>query len=333
MKPTFHHRLLHDPFGDPCLLIRILREKRSLLFDAGDLSPLTNTEVYRITDVFITHTHIDHFIGFDTLLRILLRRNHPLHLYGPPGIIANVQGKLKGYTWNLIGDYPTEILVHSFNGGAITSVAFRARDRFRKILLSKSLSDGVLLSTPMFSVRATKLDHGTPCLAYSIEEKTQLNIDKDRLEKKGLTVGPWLSDLKEKIRGNRINAFVTVEGKRHRVSNLLDIVRLTKGQKISFVTDVGLDRKNIDAIASLVKNSDILYCEAYFMEKDRQRALERFHLTAKETGLLARAAGVGKLALMHLSPKYRDAVDDLIKEAAENFGSEVLIPSFDAQTV
>ncbi|HKZ56748.1 MAG TPA: MBL fold metallo-hydrolase, partial [Thermodesulfovibrionales bacterium] len=77
MKPTFIHRMINGPFEDPCLFIRIIREKRAFLFDIGSIDRLKSGDLQKITDVFVTHTHIDHFIGFDTLLRALLRRERP----------------------------------------------------------------------------------------------------------------------------------------------------------------------------------------------------------------------------------------------------------------
>jgi ribonuclease Z len=62
MKPVFHARLLNDYFGDPCLFIRILYEKRALLFDLGTIHSLKPSELHKITDVFVTHTH-NHFMG------------------------------------------------------------------------------------------------------------------------------------------------------------------------------------------------------------------------------------------------------------------------------
>jgi ribonuclease Z len=87
MKPLFHHSLVNNFFGDPCLYVRLLRERCSLLFDLGDISALTPAQMNRITDVFVTHMHMDHFIGFDLLLRKSLRKESPLAIYGPPGII------------------------------------------------------------------------------------------------------------------------------------------------------------------------------------------------------------------------------------------------------
>src|SRR5512139_3848720 len=105
MKPVFHAKLLNDYFSDPCLFVRMLREKRAVLFDLGTIDSLKPADLYKITDVFVSHTHMDHFIGFDTLLRGILRRNIPLNIYGPPALLPCIHGKLKGYTWNLIEDY------------------------------------------------------------------------------------------------------------------------------------------------------------------------------------------------------------------------------------
>ncbi len=89
----------------------------------GTLSP---GSLMKITDVFISHTHIDHFIGFDMLLRAVLRRDVPLKIFGPANIINCVEGKLKGYTWNLIKDYPLKIEVFEVQGSVISHASFHA---------------------------------------------------------------------------------------------------------------------------------------------------------------------------------------------------------------
>ena len=102
MKSTLCASLVNDPFGDPGLLVQFLFQKRSLLFDLGDISPLSNAELLKVSHVFVSHTHIDHFIGFDRLLRTFFGREKTLTFYGPENFIKNVEGKLAGFTWNLV---------------------------------------------------------------------------------------------------------------------------------------------------------------------------------------------------------------------------------------
>jgi ribonuclease Z len=323
MKPVFHAKLLNDYFGDPCLFIRMLHEKQAILFDLGTLQSLKPSELHKITDVFVTHTHMDHFIGFDTLLRAILRREVPLNIFGPPSVLSCIQGKLRGYTWNLIEDYPTQINVFAYNGRNLTHSIFSAKNKFRKQTVSKSESDGLLLQNPVFTVRAVKLDHGIPCLAYSLEEKYHINIDKALLTAKGLSVGPWLNDFKKVMREHAEydRQTVRVGDKDFQVAEISDIARITKGQKISYATDVAINQNNIARLISLIKDSDIFFCEAYFLEKDRERAIERSHLTANTAGSIAKKAGVKKLELMHFSPKYTDCPDKVIEEAMREFSS------------
>ncbi len=94
MRPRFHPRLINGPFDDPGLFIPFLFENRAVLFDLGDILSLTPREILKISHVFVTHTHMDHFIGFDRILRLALGREKDLHLYGPPEFFKNVEGKL-----------------------------------------------------------------------------------------------------------------------------------------------------------------------------------------------------------------------------------------------
>ena len=135
MKPSFHHRPVNGPFEDPVVFVRILRDRRALLFDAGDVSGLSTRDLMKITDVFVTHTHIDHFIGFDTIIRILLRRDTPVTFYGPEGIIDRIQGKLRGYTWNLITEYPLVIRVLEIRNENVHKATFKAGEYVAQMIV------------------------------------------------------------------------------------------------------------------------------------------------------------------------------------------------------
>jgi ribonuclease Z len=89
MRPRFHPRLINGPFDDPGLFIPFLYENRAILFDLGDINTLSARDILKVSHVFITHTHMDHFIGFDRLLRLFLGREKKLYLYGPQGFLKN----------------------------------------------------------------------------------------------------------------------------------------------------------------------------------------------------------------------------------------------------
>jgi ribonuclease Z len=327
MKPSFHARPVNGPFEDPCVYVRILREKRALLFDLGYLGRLQLGNLLKITDVFVTHMHMDHFAGFDTVLRGVLKRDIPLRIFGPENIIQCVEGKLKGYTWNLIKDYPLKIDVFEISEDSIYHAGFYAENSFEKVIHPAMIFEGIIKKEPLFKINGILLSHQIPVMAYSIEEEFHININKAILTDKGLPVGPWLSDLKKAIREQKSEVrsqeleeiTFEINNRIFMLAELMEIATITKGQKISYIMDVAPTDDNIRKIIPFVKNSDILFCEAYFLEKDRDRAKERHHLTAAIAGRIAREANVGSIEIMHFSPKYRHCVDELYNEAMREF--------------
>jgi ribonuclease Z len=95
MRPLLHPALVNGRTGDPALYIETLFERRAILFDLGDITSLSARKIQRLERVFISHAHIDHFIGFDRLLRVLVGRDKKISLYGPQGFIDHVHHKLR----------------------------------------------------------------------------------------------------------------------------------------------------------------------------------------------------------------------------------------------
>src|SRR5687767_2025086 len=100
MRPLLHPSLVNGRFGDPALYVETLHQRGALLFDLGDLTPLSARDLLRITHVFVTHTHMDHFIGFDALLRVSVGRDKTIRMVGPAGFIDRVHHKLQSYEWD-----------------------------------------------------------------------------------------------------------------------------------------------------------------------------------------------------------------------------------------
>ena len=320
MKPSFHAAAVNGPFRDPCVYLRIIRENRAMLFDIGDIGALSPGNLLHVTEVFVSHTHIDHFIGLDMLLRTVLRRDAPLKIFGPANIISCVEGKLRGYTWNLIRDYPLEIEVFEVKGVLLSHASFHASRSFQRVDNVDKEFNGILIEDPLFTIKGVELSHKIPVMAYALEEAFHINIDKAALVERGLPVGPWLSTFKKAIRaGCPGNEVLEVAGRQYSMAELMDVARLTRGQKISYVTDVAPTNDNIERVVRFVRGSDVLFCEAYFLQRDRELAFERHHLTAALAGRIAREAQAGNLELMHFSPKYTHCVDEIYSEAMQEF--------------
>lgn len=327
MKPLLLAQLINPPFGDPALLIEVLWEKKAFLFDLGDLRSVRPAKLLKIFHVFVSHTHIDHFIGFDTLLRLLLNREKTLHLYGPPGFLAQVQGKLSGYTWNLTADYPFNIIAAEIYPARICYQSFACHDRFLPGKEKEEPFSGVIATDPQIQIRIAHLDHFIPCLAFALQERFHINVHKEILTRMGFPVGPWLKELKMAIwRGEREDFLLPVPKDRegNKVQNfplgyLQEALTITPGQKIVYVSDCLYQEENIKKILELAEGADLFFCEAAFLEKDVQRAAARGHLTAWQAGNLARRGQAKKLIIFHFSPQYAGEASALYREAEEAF--------------
>lgn len=330
MKPLLLPQLVNPPFGDPALLVEVLWEKRALLFDLGDVSTVRPGKLLKISHVFVSHTHIDHFIGFDTLLRLLLNREKTLHIYGPPGFLSQVHGKLSGYTWNLTADYPFTIVAAEIHTSRIRYQSFACHDRFHPGKEKEEPFLGVIAEDPQIQIRIAHLDHFIPCLAFALQERFHINVHKEILARLGLPVGPWLKELKTAIwRGEREDFLlpVPIDPQGNKVQTfslgyLQKALTITPGQKIVYVSDSLYHEENIQKILELAEGADLFFCEAAFLEKDAQRAAARGHLTAWQAGNLARRAKAKKLIIFHFSPKYEGEASALYREAEEAFQSK-----------
>ena len=332
MKSGIQLSLINDPFGDPGLLVQFLLQKQVLLFDLGDLSPLSNGTLLKVSHVFVSHTHIDHFIGFDRLLRTLFGREKTLTIFGPENIIQNVEGKLAGFTWNLVELYSESLTIEvvEVRESGLLKGTFRAIDRF-KLCDEKEepFVDGLIVDNPVFSVRAAILEHRVPCLGFALQEKPHVNINKDKLQSMKAEPGPWLNELKQSVlRSEPESTLITVpfgEPGNFRTKDIPlgqlknDLVEVFPGQKISYVVDTVFNDHNRKKIVELVESADVFFCESPFLANEEERGQERCHLTSRQAGILAREAGVKQLQVFHFSSRHKDCREQFYNEALEAF--------------
>jgi ribonuclease Z len=321
-----HASLVNDPFSDPGLVIDFRFGRRALLFDLGDLTPLSPRRLLRVSHAFVSHAHMDHFAGFDRLLRVCLNRPAPLHVIGPPGFADRVEHKLKAYTLNLLGEHSSDFVIKAaeFDGSRlIRACEFRAREAFlRREAEPEALPDGVLLDEEEFRITSTVLDHGTPCLAFAFEEKVRINVWTEGLKTLRLPVGRWLTEAKRAIRrGAPDESEIAVNQSLVVPLGLLKqhALRMARGQKIAYVVDAAYHAENVARIVALARDADQLFIEAAFLRADSDVAAHRRHLTAHQAGEIARRAQVARFIPFHFSARYRDREEMLRQEAESAF--------------
>jgi ribonuclease Z len=319
---------VNGPFDDPGLFIPFLHQNRAVIFDLGDIFSLSARDILKISHIFITHTHMDHFIGFDRLLRLVLGRDQDIYLYGPENFIKNIEGKLAGYSWNLVKNYSNLLTLHvtEVHVDHLKTKNYVCQNSFMPASGAVELPfNGLLIKEPSFSVFARILDHNMPCLGFTLQERFHVNIMKDAVAELKLEIGPWLNVFKQALfnHQNLDSEFEVNCGKQHQKFILGDlkeqIALITPGQKISYIADAVYSESNIKKIVELVKDSDHLFIEASFLEKDKDIAERKCHLTARQAGIIAGIAKVKQLTPFHFSPRYQGLGHILEKEAMDAY--------------
>lgn len=325
MTPSFHPRLVNGRFGDPALFVDRAHERGALLFDLGDLHSLSARDLLRVTHAFVSHMHMDHWVGFDAWLRVLVGREKRVELVGPEGLTAAVGHKLHAYTWDLIGRYDTDLVFEVAEMVAPDRLR-RARFRFlagftREELGEADAPDGLVARTPAFSVHASILEHHGPSLGFALTEQVHVNIWRNRVEERGLAVGPWLKPLKEAVRDGAPDDAVTAlpDGTTALLGALRDLVTVEPGQKLGYVTDIRDTPANRAAVAALCQDADTLFIEASFAADEADRARDRAHLTTTAAGEMARLAGARRVEAFHFSPRNEGREAEMLAEVQAAF--------------
>jgi ribonuclease Z len=335
MRSAFDVHLINDAFGDPGVFVDFRFERRAVVFDLGDNARLAPRHLLRITHVFVSHAHMDHFIGFDRLVRVCIGRHAGMHLFGPPGFVDQVERRLGSYTWDRVDRYDVELVlaVTAVDADGITENAcFRTRTGFaREALPGGRVADGVLVDEPSFRMRYAMLDHRTPCLGFLLEEKAHASVWKNRLADLDLRVGPWVASLKRAaLSGAPDDQPVEArwrdgEGEHLRTLTLGELrhtLSIERGQKIGYVTDVLYHAANVERIVALVRDADLLFIESVFLDADVAHASQKQHLTARQAGTIARLARARRIEPFHFSPRYTEREAELRAELAAAFASE-----------
>ncbi|XP_071586766.1 zinc phosphodiesterase ELAC protein 1-like [Heliangelus exortis] len=303
--------------GASALVLR--REGECWLFDCGEGTQTqlmrSHLRAGRITKIFITHLHGDHFFGLPGLLCTLSLQSNPdptkppkIDVYGPLGLGNFIWRSMELSHSQLLFPYCVHELVPTRDQcPAEEFKEFSDLDRDegspqgaqRRILyLDPAENSYLLVEDEQLVVKAFRLFHRIPSFGFVVEEKPRpgkLNVQK--LKDLGLQPGPLYGKLKNGT------AVVLESGVTISPSDVLEDP--VPGRKICILGDcsgvVG------DAARKLCWRADVLIHEATLDDSQEEKARERGHSTPRMASGFARLCEVKQLVLTHFSQRYKPA--------------------------
>lgn len=323
-------------FDDPLLLVRQRPLGSNLLFDCGQLHHLAKRSIAAIEAVFVSHLHMDHWMGIDTLTRHVYVAPKQVQLFGPPGIAARLEAKLAGYEWNLCEPDWGSYLVHEIHQQRIVSHLLSGPDGYRRSELGvERRHDQTIFENHLAKVQAQSCDHLIPSLIYRIDEQPAFLLQEGFLERHGLLKGHWLKQLKKRFyRREELDAPLAAlrQGANGAEEVTLTNVRqlcdeIGAGQQpaaIGYVSDVGFTPENRAKIVELLQGVTLLLCETTFLRDGLEKARASRHLCSADVNLLLDQLRPQYFLPMHLSKSYSRCSAGLYRELEPPSGTTLL---------
>ena len=234
----------------------------------------------KINHIFISHLHGDHYFGLIGLLTSLglNSRKTEMNIYSPKGLKEIIGMQFEVANAHL----PYPINFHVLN------------------------EEKIVFEDKKIEIECFKVNHRIECWGFIFREKKNMR----RLNPSAIT--------KHEI---PISCYEMLQEGKDYISPGNTIIKneeLTKEGPYTFSYAFCADTGYFENIIGKIKNVDLLYHESTYLDALEEKAIARFHSTAKQAATVAKKANVKKLLLGHFSSMYED-VSDFQKEASEVF--------------
>ena len=282
---------LPTPNRNPSAIL-INRKGELMLFDCGEGTQQQMMRAktgMKLTSIFITHFHADHFLGIPGLVQTMSfnGRTEPLDIYGPE--------------W-------TEKMVKLLIELGYYKLGFDVNPH--------ELKDGDIVERDEYIVKAVATDHGIPSLGYVLEENSRIGrFNREKAIELGVPVGPQFSRLQ---RGESVTV------KNHIIEPSMVIGISRPGRKIVYTGDTRPCR----SIEKESRHADILIHDGTLADDLKDWAIETKHSTSKEAAILSKNAKVKQLILTHISSRYSENAEPLLTDAKSVFENVKLAEEF-----
>lgn len=264
---------------------------RLMLVDCGEGTQLQlrryGLSFAKISDIFVSHLHGDHFLGLPGLLSTMA-------LHGVEGAVT----------------------VHTFAEGAdilrrlMAMFCHETTFTLRYNIITPG-QESVLFEDSNLRVTSFPLHHRVPCVGFRFDEKPKRrHIDGPAA--KFYDVPHYMMDaIKDGADFTRPDGTIVPN---NRLTTPAD-----PSMSYAYCSDTAFDTRVADA----VRGVDVLYHEATYGDDRAHNAAPRGHSTAREAGRIAALAGASELILGHYSKTVADE-SVLAAQAAEEFAGKVI---------
>jgi len=271
--------------GLSCICLE--RDGEILMFDVGESAQISYMKSglgwNKKMKIFVTHLHGDHCVGILGLLQTMSMQN-------------------RTETLEIYGPSGIEEFISANIKVLNFGLSFP--------VLINIINEEKIIDDEKFTIHTCKANHSITAFSYLIEEKDKpgrFNVEKA----KGLGIPE--GELWNKLQnGNEINYNGTII----KPEQVLGEKR--PGKKIGISGDT-MPTKNLEKFFG---GCDYLVFDSTFLDKEKQRAQDTCHSTAKQAATLGKNAKVKNLILTHFSARYKDEIGHL-NEAKEIHDSVV----------
>lgn len=227
-------------------------------------------KMHRISHIFISHLHGDHYLGLMGLLATmhLQGRTTELHLFGQQDLMDIIELQLR-----------------------LSNTVLRYNLIFHPV---RHYVSSIILENEDIQVKSIVLNHRIPCTGFLFREKPRpRKILIEKMEEYNIPVSYF---------GNIKNGKDYTDNKGTTIRNEQLTIPSAPPCSYAFCSDTIYD----EHLANEVKEADILYHESTFMHNLLDRAQLTFHTTSLQAAQLAKAAQVKKLLIGHFSARYKN---------------------------
>lgn len=248
----------------------------------------------RLSHVFISHLHGDHYLGLMGMLFTfnLFNRQDALHVYAPDPLkeVLDLQMKVSDVHLNY------DLIFHPLSGSEI------------------------LFEDEKLTISCFPLKHRIPTWGFLFKEKenSERNLKKEFIEQ----YKPGIEQI------YKIKLGADFEASNGEILKNDTITYFPKPLSYAYCSDTAFD----EGLIPFVRDVDLLYHEATFGNENEAIAGDKFHATAAQAAIIASKAKVGKLLLGHFSARYKDR-GSLLEEAKAVFPDTLLSKEGETYTI